>query len=38
MSSFKNRPPLGFDELSGEPEQAFELSQHSSEAVEYPVK
>lgn len=36
--SYKNRPPLGFDELGGEADQAFELSRGASDAVEYPVK
>lgn len=38
MKLYKNRPPLGFDELGGEADQAFELSRGASDAVEYPVK
>ena len=38
-TSFKNRPPLGFDELAGEPDQALQLSRDSSrDSIEYPVK
>ena len=35
---FKNRPPLGFEELQGEADQTLELSSESSRVVEYPVK
>ncbi len=38
LSSFKNRPPLGFEELGGEPEQALQLAQGSSATLEYPTK
>lgn len=36
--SFKNRPPLGFDELQGEPEQTLQLVQDHDASVEYKVK
>lgn len=29
---------MGFDELGGEADQAFELSRVSPDAMEYPVK
>jgi len=35
---FKNRPPLGFEELQGEADQVLELSNESSRVVEYPIK
>lgn len=35
---FKNRPPLGFDDLQGDPDQSLQLTQDSSGTVEYPVK
>ena len=36
--SYKNRPPLGFDELGGEADQTLELSRESPDAMEYPLK
>ena len=35
---FKNRPPLGFDDLRGEPDQSLQLARESNGTVEYPVK
>ena len=37
-SRFKNRPPLGFEELSGVSDQTVELTRESPDAVEYSVK
>ena len=38
LDSYKNRPPLGFDELGGVCDQAFELTRSASDAVEYQAK
>jgi len=35
---FKNRPPMGFDELGGEAEQVLELAHDATGHLEYPVK
>ena len=35
---FKNRPPMGFDELGGEAEQVLELAHDPTGHLEYPVK
>ncbi|XP_064383353.1 PITH domain-containing protein 1-like [Halichondria panicea] len=35
---FKNRPPLGFDDLRGEPDQSIQLSRDTAGTLEYPVK
>ena len=36
--SFKNRPPLGFDEVRGEPDQVIQLVEDNDGSVEYKVK
>ena len=36
--SFRNRPPLGFDELQGEPDQTLQLVPDHDGSVEYKVK
>ena len=36
LSRFKNRPPLGFDELQGEADQTIQL--HQGATLEYPIK
>ena len=35
---FKNRPPMGFDELGGEPEQVLELAHDTTGRLEYLLK
>ncbi len=36
--SFKNRPPLGFDQLGGEPDQVIPVTRDNSASIDYPLK
>jgi len=38
LTRYKNRPPMGFDELAAEADQMIQLSKDQTGEVEYPVK